>query len=63
MVRHPSVRCRHQSSLSTMLKDLLQNCMANQSQIICGASLGRGNESMFAASGSYDQDGGHAHIW
>ena len=46
----------------TMLKDL-QNCLANQSQISCGASLGRGNESLFAASGSHDQDGRHAHIW
>ena len=48
----------------TMLKDLLlQNCLANQSQILCGASLGRGNESLFAASGSHDQDGRHANIW
>ena len=48
----------------TMLKDLLlQNCLANQSQILCGASLDRGNESLFAASGSHDQDGRHAHIW
>ena len=48
---------------STMLKDLLlQNRMANQSQILCGASLGRGKENLFAASGSLDQDGCHAHI-
>ena len=47
-----------------MLKDLLlQNRLAIQSQILCGASLGRGNECLFAASGSYDQDGRHAHIW
>ena len=39
------------------------NRLANQSQILCGASLGRGNESLFAASGSHDQDGRHAHIW
>ena len=25
--------------------------------------LGRGKESLFAASGSHDQDGRHAHIW
>ena len=25
--------------------------------------LGRGNEILFAASGSHDQDGRHAHIW
>ena len=48
----------------TMLKDLLlQNRLANQSQILCGASLGRGNDILFAASGSHDQDGSHAHIW
>ena len=47
----------------TMHKDLLQNGLANQSQILCVASLGRGNESLFAASGSHDQDGRHAHIW
>ena len=49
---------------SKMLKDLLlQNRLANHSQILGGASLGRGNESLFAASGSHDQDGRHAHIW
>ena len=42
---------------------LLRNCLANQSQILCGASLGRGNESLFAASGSHDQDDRHANIW
>ena len=48
----------------TMLKDLLlQNRLANQSQILCGASLGRGNDILFTASGSHDQDGRHAHIW
>ena len=35
---------------------LLQNRLLDQSQILCGASLGRGNESLFAASGSHDQD-------
>ena len=25
--------------------------------------MGRGNESLFAASGSHDQDGHHAHIY
>ena len=55
MVRRPSVH---------IFKDLLlQNHLANQSQILCGASLGRGNESLFAVSGSHDQDGHHAHIW
>ena len=48
----------------TMLKHLLlRNPLADQSQILCGASLGRGLEILFAASGSHDQDGRHAHIW
>ena len=49
--------------LFIMLKHLLRNHMADQSQILYGASLGRGNESLFAASGSHDQDGHHADIW
>ena len=47
----------------TMLKDPLRNRFANQSQILCGATFGRGNDIFFAASGSHDQDGHHAHIW
>ena len=36
----------------TMLKHLLlRNRLADQSQILCGASLGRGNDILFAASG------------
>ena len=58
-VRRPSVRRR----LSTMLKHLLRNRLVDQSQILCGASLGKGNDILFAASGSHDQDGRHAHIW
>ena len=42
---------------------LLSNRLANQSQILCGASLGRGSESLFMAPGSHDQDGRQAHIW
>ena len=50
--------------LFTMLKHLLlRNHWADQSQILCGASLGRGNDILFAASGSHNQDGRHAHIW
>ena len=30
---------------------------------LCGAHLNRGNKTLFAASGSHDQDGRHAHIW
>ena len=42
---------------------LLQNRLANQSHFLCGTSLGSGKKSLFAASGSHDQDGRHAHIW
>ena len=48
---------------STMLKHLLRNRLADQNQILCGASLGRGNEILFGASGSHDQDGRHTRIW
>ena len=49
---------------STILKHLLlRNRLADQNQILCGASLGRGNDILYAASGSHDQDGRHAHIW
>ena len=38
--------------LFAILKDLLlHNHLANQSQILCGTSLGRGNENLLAASG------------
>ena len=55
----------HPSSVVVVnnFKHLLQNRLPDQSQILCGASLGRGNESLFAASGSHDQDGRDAHIW
>ena len=55
-VRRPSV-------VNNFKRLLLRNRWADQSQILCGASLGRGNEILFAASGSHDQDGRHAHIW
>ena len=48
----------------TMLKHLLfRNHLADQSQILCVVSLVRGNEMLFAAFGSNEQDGRHAHIW
>ena len=62
-VRPLSVVCRRPSSF-TMLKDLLLRIrFADQSQILCGASLGRGNDILFVASGLHDQDRRHAHIW
>ena len=63
LIVYPSSRRASASSSFTMLKDLLQNRWADQSQILCGASLGRGNDILFAASGSHDQDGRHAHMW
>ena len=42
---------------------LFRNRWADQSQILCGASLGRGNDILFPASGSHEQDGRHANIW
>ena len=55
---------RPSSSVVNNFKSLLlRNRLADQSQILYGASLGRGNEILFAASGSHDQDGRHAHIW
>ena len=66
MLRRPSSVVRPSSvrpSVHNFKHLLLWNRLANQSQILCGASLGRGNESLFAASGSHDQDGHHAHIW
>ena len=46
------------------IKHLLsQNHWASHSQIVCGASMGGGNKSLFAASGSHDQDGHQAHLW
>ena len=58
------VRCRCRRLSSTMFKHLLRrNRLANQSQIVYGASLGRGNESLYKWSRSHDQDSRHAHIW
>ena len=55
----PSVR---RPSLVHNFKDLLlRNCLANQSQTSCGASLGRGNESLCKWSRSHDRDGHHGY--
>ena len=55
---------RRRRPSSTMLKDLLQNCVANQSQILCGASMGRWNEACSRHLGhSHDQDGHRARLW
>ena len=52
MVRRPPVRRPSVRPSSTMLNHLLlRHRLTNQSQILYEASLGRGNESLFAASG------------
>ena len=66
-IRRPSVRRTSSSSSSSYVVHnfkhlLLRNRWADQSQILFGASLGRGNDILFTASGSHDQDGRHAHI-
>ena len=38
-----------------------RNRLADQSQTSCGASLGRGNESLYKWSRSHDQDGRHGY--
>ena len=53
VVCHPSTLFKHL---------LLGNRLADQSQILCGASLGRGKESLYKWSRSHDQDGHFAHI-
>ena len=53
VVRRPSTFFKHL---------LLRNRLAEQTQILFGASLGRGNESLYKWSGSHDQDGRHTHI-
>ena len=49
---------------STIFKDfLLHNRWANRSQISYRASMGWGNESLFAGSESNVQNGRHTQIW
>ena len=45
--------------MTIVLKHLL--LLANQSQTLCGASLERGNESLYKWSRSNDQDGSHGY--
>ena len=39
----------------------LRNCLANQSQTVCGSLLGTGNESLYKRLRSHDQDGRHGY--
>ena len=62
MVRRPSVVvfvvAIHNAQRSSSLEPLCQS-----KQNLGGASLGKGDDILFAASGSHDQDGCYAHIW
>ena len=56
-VRRPSSVVVHNAQRSSSPKPLFQS-----KPNLCGASLDRGNDILFAASGSHHQDGRHAHI-
>ena len=56
--RRTSSRVVHNAQTSSSQKPL-----GRSKPNFMGASLGRGNEVLFAASGSHDQDGRHIHIW
>ena len=62
-IRRPSSSSSVRPSVHIFKHLLLRNRLANQSQILCGASLESGNESLYKWSRSHDQDGRHAHIW
>ena len=47
--------------ITMIFKDLLRNRLANQSQTLCGAFLGRVNESLYNWSRSHDLDGRHGY--
>ena len=63
MLRRPALLSSSSSSFTIFKNLLLRNRLANQSQFLCGAFLGRGNQSLYKLSRSHDQDGRHAHIW
>ena len=45
--------------MTIIFKHLLRDGLAKQSQTLCGASLGKVNESLYKWSRSHDQDGRH----
>ena len=50
--------------ITVIFKDLLLwYCLANQSQTLYGAFLGRENESLYEWSRSHDQGGRHGYKW
>ena len=57
--RRRRCRCRCQQCLNIFSSETAWPIKA---KFLCGASLGRGNESLYKCSRSHDQDGRHAHI-
>ena len=47
--------------MTIKFKHLLCNCLASQSQTLCGASLEKGNENKYKWFRSCDQDGRHGY--
>ena len=52
LILYPCSGVRRRPSFTMFKHLLLLNRLANYSLILCGASMGRGNESLFVASGS-----------
>ena len=59
LIVYPCSGVRHRRSQLQKSAPLIR--LANQSQTSCGASLGRGNESLYKWSRSHDQDGRHGY--
>ena len=59
LIGYPWIRRRHRRRPSSVRSHFQTssppNRLANQSQILCGASLGRGNESLYKWSRSHDK--------
>ena len=53
----------HLLTLASLSSIYTLQILANESEILCGATMGKGNESLIAKSRSHEQDGRHAHIW
>ena len=49
--------------MTIIFKLLLSSCLANQSQILCGGSLGKRDKNLYKWSKSHDQDGHHSHVY
>ena len=63
MVRRPSGVRPSSSVVHNAQRSSSPKLLDRSKPNLCGASLGRQNDILFATSGSHDQDGRHAHIW